>query len=46
MRKIEDFETFAAGYFLGLGIKKPTVRRCAQLLHVHRPLRAVETANA
>lgn len=24
MRKIEDFETFAAGYFLGLGIKKPT----------------------
>ena len=21
MRKIEDFETFAAGYFLGLGIK-------------------------
>ena len=24
MRKIENFETFAAGYFLGLGIKKPT----------------------
>ena len=24
MQKIKDFETFAAGYFLGLGIKKPT----------------------
>ena len=24
MRKIEDFETFAAGYFIGIGQKKPT----------------------
>ena len=31
MRKIEDFETFAAGYFLGLGIKKPTAEDICRL---------------
>ena len=24
MRKIEDFESFAAGFFIGIGQKKPT----------------------
>ena len=31
MRKIEVFETFAAGYFLGLGIKKPTAEDICRL---------------
>lgn len=31
MRKIENFESFAAGYFLGLGIKKPTAEDICRL---------------
>ena len=31
MQKIKDFETFAAGYFLGLGIKKPTAEDICRL---------------
>lgn len=31
MRKIENFESFAAGYFLGLGIKKPTTEDICRL---------------
>lgn len=31
MRKIENFESFAAGYFLGLGIKKPTAEDIGRL---------------
>lgn len=55
MQKIKDFETFAAGYFLGLSIKKPTAEDICRLsvecrafaaAHVHRPLRAVESAHA
>lgn len=30
MRKIEDFETFAAGYFIGIGQKKPTAEDIAR----------------
>ena len=31
MRKIENFESFATGYFLGLGIKKPTAEDICRL---------------
>ena len=31
MRKIKNFESFAAGYFLGLGIKKPTAEDICRL---------------
>lgn len=31
MQKIKDFETFAAGYFLGLSIKKPTAEDICRL---------------
>lgn len=30
MRKIENFESFAAGFFLGLGQKKPTAEDIAR----------------
>lgn len=31
MRKIKNFESFAAGYFLRLGIKKPTAEDICRL---------------
>ena len=31
MQKIKDFETFAAGYLIGLGIKKPAAEDICRL---------------